>query len=85
MVLTGTKSFNTNSGGHGLANVGYMPEGSPGRYHVLVELRGCGPAVMPAGRGQSEGRECCQTSPNPVSLGCPPRAVWNRRPPGLAP
>ena len=38
VVLSGTKSFNTNSGGRGLANVGCMREGSPGRYHVLVEL-----------------------------------------------
>ena len=38
VVLSGTKSFNTNSGGRGLANVGCMLEGSPGRYHVLVEL-----------------------------------------------
>jgi alkylation response protein AidB-like acyl-CoA dehydrogenase len=38
VVLSGTKSFNTNSGGLGLANVGCALEGSPGRYHVLVEL-----------------------------------------------
>jgi alkylation response protein AidB-like acyl-CoA dehydrogenase len=38
VVLSGTKSFNTNSGGRGLANVGCIREGSPGRYHVLVEL-----------------------------------------------
>jgi alkylation response protein AidB-like acyl-CoA dehydrogenase len=38
VVLSGTKSFNTNSGGRGLANVGCALEGSPGRYHVLVEL-----------------------------------------------
>jgi len=38
IVVSGTKSFNTNSGGLGLANVGCMREGSPGRYHALVEL-----------------------------------------------
>ena len=38
VVLSGTKSFNTNSGGLGLANVGCVLEGSPGRHHVLVEL-----------------------------------------------
>jgi alkylation response protein AidB-like acyl-CoA dehydrogenase len=38
VVLSGTKSFNTNSGGRGLANVGCMREGTPGRYHALVEL-----------------------------------------------
>jgi alkylation response protein AidB-like acyl-CoA dehydrogenase len=38
VVLSGTKSFNTNSGGRGLANVGCIREGSPGRYHILVEL-----------------------------------------------
>jgi alkylation response protein AidB-like acyl-CoA dehydrogenase len=38
IILSGTKSFNTNSGGRGLANVGCLREGSPGRYHVLVEL-----------------------------------------------
>jgi alkylation response protein AidB-like acyl-CoA dehydrogenase len=38
VILSGTKSFNTNSGGRGLANVGCTLEGSPGRYHVLVEL-----------------------------------------------
>lgn len=38
VILSGTKSFNTSSGGRGLANVGCMLEGSPGRYHVLVEL-----------------------------------------------
>jgi alkylation response protein AidB-like acyl-CoA dehydrogenase len=38
VVLSGTKSFNTNSGGCGLANVGCALEGSPGRHHVLVEL-----------------------------------------------
>ena len=38
IVVSGTKSFNTNSGGLGLANVGCMREGSPGRYHAMVEL-----------------------------------------------
>ncbi|MFD0920164.1 acyl-CoA dehydrogenase family protein [Saccharopolyspora rosea] len=39
VVLSGTKSFNTNSGGGGLANVGCVLEGGPGgRHHVLVEL-----------------------------------------------
>lgn len=38
VVLSGTKSFNTNSGGHGLANVGCTLDGSSGRHHVLVEL-----------------------------------------------
>jgi alkylation response protein AidB-like acyl-CoA dehydrogenase len=38
IILSGTKSFNTNSGGRGLANVGCTLEGSPGRHHVLVEL-----------------------------------------------
>src|ERR1700727_861433 len=38
IVLNGTKSFNTNSGGRGLANVGCLREDSPGRYHALVEI-----------------------------------------------
>jgi alkylation response protein AidB-like acyl-CoA dehydrogenase len=38
IVLSGTKSFNTNSGGRGLANVGCTLDGRPGRHHVLVEL-----------------------------------------------
>jgi alkylation response protein AidB-like acyl-CoA dehydrogenase len=39
IVLSGTKSFNTNSGGRGLANVGCALEGgSGGRHHVLVDL-----------------------------------------------
>ncbi|MEV4581598.1 acyl-CoA dehydrogenase family protein [Nonomuraea jabiensis] len=38
VILSGTKSFNTNSGGLGIANVGCLLEGAPGRHHVLVEL-----------------------------------------------
>ena len=38
VILSGTKSFNTNSGARGLANVGCALEGSPGRHHVLVDL-----------------------------------------------
>jgi alkylation response protein AidB-like acyl-CoA dehydrogenase len=39
LVLNGTKSFNTNSGGRGFANVGCILEGGPGgRHHVLVDL-----------------------------------------------
>ncbi len=38
VILSGTKSFNTNSGSRGLANVGCVLEGSAGRHHVLVEL-----------------------------------------------
>ncbi|GAA4965874.1 alkylation response protein AidB-like acyl-CoA dehydrogenase [Nonomuraea thailandensis] len=39
VILSGTKSFNTNSGGLGIANVGCVLEGTPGRHHVLVELK----------------------------------------------
>lgn len=38
VILTGTKSFNTDSGGNGLANVGCSLDGIPGRYCVLVDL-----------------------------------------------
>jgi alkylation response protein AidB-like acyl-CoA dehydrogenase len=40
IVLRGTKSFNTNSAGRGLANVGCVLEGSKSaqRHHVLVDL-----------------------------------------------
>ncbi|WP_371537790.1 acyl-CoA dehydrogenase family protein [Streptomyces sp. NBC_01023] len=39
VILSGTKSFNTNSGGLGIANVGCVLQGEqPGRHHVLVEL-----------------------------------------------
>lgn len=39
VVLGGTKSFNTNSGGLGIANVGCVLQGEqPGPHHVLVEL-----------------------------------------------
>lgn len=39
VILSGTKSFNTNSGGHGIANVGCLLQGKqPARHHVLVEL-----------------------------------------------
>jgi alkylation response protein AidB-like acyl-CoA dehydrogenase len=38
VVVSGTKSFNTNSGGRGLANVGCTLEGRTGRHHVLVDL-----------------------------------------------
>jgi alkylation response protein AidB-like acyl-CoA dehydrogenase len=39
VILSGAKSFNTNSGGLGIASVGCVLEGQPGRHHVLVELR----------------------------------------------
>jgi len=38
VILSGTKSFNTNSGGLGIANVGCLLEGTDDRHHVLVEL-----------------------------------------------
>ena len=38
IVLTGTKSFVTNSGGQGLANVGTAIEGETERYHAIVDL-----------------------------------------------
>ena len=39
VILSGTKSFNTNSAGLGIGSVGCVLEGQPGRHHVLVELR----------------------------------------------
>jgi alkylation response protein AidB-like acyl-CoA dehydrogenase len=38
IILNGTKSFNTNSGGRGIANVGHVLEGVEGRHHALVRL-----------------------------------------------
>ncbi|WP_216892929.1 acyl-CoA dehydrogenase family protein [Nocardia alni] len=38
LVVTGTKTFNTNSGSGGWANVGLAVEGAEGRYHALVPL-----------------------------------------------
>lgn len=38
IVVTGTKTFNTNSGGGGWANVGITLEGQEGRWHALVPL-----------------------------------------------
>ncbi|MGH7750880.1 MAG: acyl-CoA dehydrogenase family protein, partial [Candidatus Dormibacteria bacterium] len=38
VVLSGSKSFNTNSGGRGMANVGCPLDGVPGRHHLLVDL-----------------------------------------------
>jgi alkylation response protein AidB-like acyl-CoA dehydrogenase len=38
IVVTGTKTFNTNSGGGGIANVGLAVEGEQGRWHALIPL-----------------------------------------------
>jgi alkylation response protein AidB-like acyl-CoA dehydrogenase len=38
VLVTGVKSFNTNSGQGGIAMVGLSLEGRPGRYHALVRL-----------------------------------------------
>jgi alkylation response protein AidB-like acyl-CoA dehydrogenase len=38
VVVNGTKTFNTNSGGGGWANVGINLEGEQGRWHALVPL-----------------------------------------------
>lgn len=39
IVVTGTKTFNTNSGGGGIANVGiFQMEGDEGRWHALIPL-----------------------------------------------
>jgi alkylation response protein AidB-like acyl-CoA dehydrogenase len=38
VVVSGTKSFNTNSGGRGLANVVCLMEGVPGPYFAIVDL-----------------------------------------------
>lgn len=41
IIVNGVKTFNTNSGGRGIANVGIMPgnfEGETGRWHALVPL-----------------------------------------------
>lgn len=39
VIVSGTKTFNSNSGSSGLANVGCVLEGeNPSRHHVLVEL-----------------------------------------------
>jgi alkylation response protein AidB-like acyl-CoA dehydrogenase len=38
LVVSGTKTFNTNSGGGGIANVGLSVEGEEGRWHALVPL-----------------------------------------------
>ncbi|MBV6760442.1 acyl-CoA dehydrogenase family protein [Rhodococcus opacus] len=38
VLLSGVKTFNTNSGGAGIASVGCAMEGEDARYHVLVDL-----------------------------------------------
>lgn len=38
VVVTGTKTFNTNSGGGGWANISMRMEGEEGRWHALVPL-----------------------------------------------
>lgn len=38
IVVTGTKTFNTNSGGGGIANVGLALDGEAGRWHALIPL-----------------------------------------------
>jgi alkylation response protein AidB-like acyl-CoA dehydrogenase len=42
ILVNGSKSFVTNSGGQGLALVGLPIEGEPGVFHALVELSGPG-------------------------------------------
>ena len=38
IVVTGTKTFNSNSGSGGWANIGFKVDGEEGRYHALVPL-----------------------------------------------
>jgi alkylation response protein AidB-like acyl-CoA dehydrogenase len=38
IIVSGTKTFNTNSGGGGIANVGLTLDGEDGRWHALVPL-----------------------------------------------
>jgi alkylation response protein AidB-like acyl-CoA dehydrogenase len=38
LVVNGTKTFNTNSGGGGWANLGFAIEGEEGRWHALIPL-----------------------------------------------
>jgi alkylation response protein AidB-like acyl-CoA dehydrogenase len=38
IVVAGTKTFNTNSGGGGIANVGLTLDGEQGRWHALIPL-----------------------------------------------
>ena len=38
IIVAGTKTFNTNSGGGGIANVGLTVDGEDGRWHALIPL-----------------------------------------------